>query len=59
MDFNKPKIDFSKLANSLGIQSETINNPKKLDGIFKKAFKYKKPYLLNVMVDKGLYQPSH
>ncbi|MFL2682135.1 MAG: thiamine pyrophosphate-binding protein [Alphaproteobacteria bacterium] len=53
MDFNKPKIDFSKLANSLGIQSETINNPKNLDSIFKKAFKYKKPYLLNVMVDKG------
>jgi len=53
MDFNKPKIDFVKLANSLGIKSETINNPKNLDSIFKKTFKYKKPYLLNVIVDKG------
>ena len=53
MDFNKPKIDFVKLSNSLGIKSETINNPKNLNSIFKKAFKYKKPYLLNVMVDKG------
>ena len=30
MDFNRPKIDFVKLSNSLGIKSETINNPKNL-----------------------------
>ena len=53
MDFDKPKIDFLKLANSLGIKSETIDKPKILDTVFKRVFKYKKPYLLNVMVDKG------
>ncbi len=53
MDFDKPKIDFLKLANSLGIKSETIDKPKTLDTVFKRVFKYKKPYLLNVMVDKG------
>ncbi len=53
MDFDKPKIDFLKLSNSLGINSETVSNPKSLDKVFKKAFKYKKPYLLNVLVDKG------
>ena len=53
MDFDKPKINFLKLANSLGIKSETINSPKNLDSTFKRVFKYKKPYLLNVMVEKG------
>ena len=53
MDFNKPKIDFLKLANSLGIKSETIDKPQTLDAVFNRVFKYKKPYLLNVMVDKG------
>jgi benzoylformate decarboxylase len=53
MDFDKPKIDFLKLANSLGIKSETIDKPKNIDTIFNRVFKYKKPYLLNVMVDKG------
>ena len=53
MDFNKPKIDFVKLGNSMGVESKQVSEPTELKSLFKKAFKYKKPYLIEVMVDKG------
>ena len=53
MDFNKPKIDFVKLGNSMGVESMQVSEPTELKSLFKKAFKYKKPYLIEVMVDKG------
>ena len=53
MDFNKPKIDFVKLGNSMGVESIQVSEPTELKSLFKKAFKYKKPYLIEVMVDKG------
>ena len=53
MDFNKPKIDFVKLGNSMGVESMQVSEPPELKSLFKKAFKYKKPYLIEVMVDKG------
>ena len=53
MDFNKPKIDFVKIANSMGVEATQVSEPKSLKSLFKKAFKYKKPYLIEVMVDKG------
>ena len=53
MDFNKPKIDFVKIANSMGVEATQASEPKSLKSLFKKAFKYKKPYLIEVMVDKG------
>ena len=53
MDFNKPKIDFVKLGNSMGVEATQVSEPTSLKSLFKKAFKYKKPYLIEVMVDKG------
>ena len=53
MDFNKPKIDFVKIANSMGVEATQVSEPTSLKSLFKKAFKYKKPYLIEVMVDKG------
>ena len=44
MDFNKPKIDFVKIANSMGVEATQVSEPKSLKSLFKKAFKYKKPY---------------
>jgi len=53
MDFDKPKIDFVKIANSMGVEAQQTTKPDELKDLFKKAFKYKKPYLIEVMVDKG------
>ena len=53
MDFNKPKIDFVKIANAMGVESNQVSKPTELKSLFKKAFKFKKPYLIEVMVDKG------
>jgi benzoylformate decarboxylase len=53
MDFDKPKIDFVKIANSMGVDAQQTSKPDELKDLFKKAFKYKKPYLIEVMVDKG------
>ena len=53
MDFNKPKIDFVKIANAMGVESTKVSKPQDLKGLFKKIFKYKKPYLIEVLLEKG------
>lgn len=53
MDFNDPKINFVKLANSLGVEASRVASPKSLKALFNKSFKSKKPYLIEVMLEKG------
>jgi benzoylformate decarboxylase len=53
MDFNKPKIDFVKIANAMGVESTKVSKPQDLKSLFKQTFKYKKPYLIEVLLEKG------
>lgn len=51
MDFNDPYIDFTMLAQSLGVPGQRIENPAELRGALEKSFATPGPKLLEVMVD--------
>jgi benzoylformate decarboxylase len=51
MDFEDPRIDFTALAQSLGMPAERIAEPDALPDALKRAFAGGKPVLLDVLVD--------
>ena len=51
MDFNDPYIDFTMMAQALGVPGERIDNPADLRGALEKSFATPGPKLLEVMVD--------
>ncbi len=51
MDFNDPYIDFTMMAQSLGVPGQRIDNPGDLRGALEKSFATPGPKLLEVMVD--------
>lgn len=51
MDFKDPPVDFSALAQSLGMQSVRIDNPADVDGAVRAAVSSGAPRLIEVMVD--------
>ncbi|MBU2531408.1 MAG: thiamine pyrophosphate-binding protein [Alphaproteobacteria bacterium] len=51
MDFNDPYIDFSMLAQSLGVPAQRIVEPGELRGALEQSFATPGPKLLEVMVD--------
>ena len=51
MDFEDPKIDFTALAQSLGMPAERISDPDALAPALQRAFATPGPKLLDVIVD--------
>lgn len=51
MDFNDPYIDFTMMAQSLGVPGQRIDNPGDLRGALEQSFATPGPKLLEVMVD--------
>ena len=54
MDFEDPKIDFTALAQSLGMPAERISEPDALPDALKRAFATPGPKLLDVLVEGGI-----
>jgi benzoylformate decarboxylase len=51
MDFNDPYIDFTMMAQALGVPGQRIENPGELRGALEQSFTTPGPKLLEVMVD--------
>jgi benzoylformate decarboxylase len=51
MDFKDPPVDFTALAQSLGMGAARVTDPAALAGILKDAFAARAPRLVEVMVD--------
>src|ERR1700712_2215347 len=51
MDFIDPKVDFTALAKSLGLEAMRISDPKELKGALASAFGRPGPKLIEVVVD--------
>ncbi|MDP1835392.1 MAG: thiamine pyrophosphate-binding protein [Chlamydiales bacterium] len=52
-----PNHDWAMFAKSLGVSSETIENPADLKAAFTRAFTANKPYLLDIKCDKRCETP--
>ena len=52
MDLDQPPVDMVKLAASFGIEAFQIENAEQLAAALKEAFSHRKPYLLNVMIER-------
>lgn len=52
-----PDHDWAGFARSLGVQGETIHDPKDLKEVFQRAFTAKTPYLIDIKCDKHFTTP--
>ena len=53
MDFDAPTIDLAGLARSLGVEAQTVTNPKDFAQSFDTALTDSRPRLIEVMVEPG------
>ena len=51
MDFKDPPVDFSGLAQSLGMTAERVDDPAKLQDALQRAYAAKAPRLIEIVVD--------
>ena len=51
MDFKDPPVDFSGLAQSLGMTAERVDDPTKLQDALQRAYAAKAPRLIEIVVD--------
>jgi benzoylformate decarboxylase len=51
LNISEPQINFSTLAESLGIRGKRVENPEALEEAFKSVIKEKKPALVEVILD--------
>jgi benzoylformate decarboxylase len=58
MDFDTPTIDLAGLARSLGVEAETVANPKDFEQALNTALKDARPRLIEVMVEPGPQRPG-
>jgi len=52
-----PTHDWVKIAKALGGDGKKVTDPKKLRSVFKKAFKYQGPFVVDVRCDKDIPTP--
>tara|TARA_B100001013_G_scaffold85887_1_gene47143 strand:- start:203 stop:1879 length:1677 start_codon:yes stop_codon:yes gene_type:complete len=58
MDFDAPAIDLAGLSRSLGVEAETVTNPKDFEQALNTALKDARPRLIEVMVEPGPQRPG-
>jgi len=58
MDFDAPAIDLAGLSRSLGVEAETVTNPKDFEQALNTALKDSRPRLIEVMVEPGPQRPG-
>lgn len=51
MDLNEPAVNFVQIAEGFGIEALRIEKPEQIKPAFEKAFKERKPILLDVLID--------
>jgi benzoylformate decarboxylase len=49
-----PRLDVTRIAEGLGCEAETVEEPEKLEETLERALAYEGPYLVNVMVDQAV-----
>jgi benzoylformate decarboxylase len=49
-----PRLDVTRIAEGLGCEAETVEEPEKLEGTLERALAHEGPYLVNVMVDQAV-----
>jgi len=54
MDFDQPRINFSQLAQSMGISGQQVEKPEDLNRVLKSAMKLNKANLVEVYIEDDL-----